>query len=369
MLHTATADKLGWGKIKPFRLASLFLCAMLAARAFASERLVYAVTHNNTTEFFSIAPEDTQPTRIFSDASSPVVVAFMPRSGTSAHPDTAVLGKRLFTPGRERNSNSGRMATGIFEFALDGSAQFRKILDLPAGERVDLLTVADDGTKLAYLSLSGTGLTLFVHQLKTGNLLHKIDMLKIAGGCVVRNIGWLPDNARLFFTLEEGPDGFMSDADYKQIGTWLVHEDGTSLTHLPRASGLLHEPGYRSMPDPPPTMLGVVNGRYLFQVLLQNLAATQQLTWALALAEPDSGTSTKIALQTEGVSDFLLSRSGHYIAYTQQAPSKFVGSKHIVPPAHLWVRPLAVGDPKELLSMEIGVESHAFLTLIGWTSE
>jgi hypothetical protein len=356
-----------FGKMKRFELISVLFCVMLAAKAFASERLIYAVTHNTTTEFFSIAPEDTQPTRIFSDDSSPVLVAFMPHSGTSEHPDTAVLGKRMFTPGRERNSNSGNRATGIFEFGLDASAQSRKILDLPAGERVDLLMVADDGTKLAYLSLSATSLTIFVHDLKTGNLLHKIDMLKIAGGCIVRNIGWVPDNVRLFFTLEEGPDGFMSDADYKQIGTWLVRDNGTSLTHLPRTLGLLHEPGYRSMPDPAPTMLGVVNGRYLFQGLVQNLSATRQLTWILALAEPDSGTSTKIDLQAAGLADFLPSRSGHYIAYTQQDPSKFVGSKHIVPPVHLWVRPLGAGDPKELLSMETGVENHISLTLIGWS--
>jgi hypothetical protein len=121
------------------------------------------------------------------------------------------------------------------------------------------------------------------------------------------------------------------------------------------------------MPDPAPTMLGVVNGRYLFQGLVQNLSATRQLTWILALAEPDSGTSTKIDLQAAGLADFLPSRSGHYIAYTQQDPSKFVGSKHIVPPVHLWVRPLGAGDPKELLSMETGVENHISLTLIGWS--
>jgi hypothetical protein len=347
----------------------LLLCATLATTMSASERLIYAVTHNTTNEIFSVAPEDPQPTQIFNDASSPVVLGFMPRSGTSTHPDTAVLGNRMYSPGRERNSNSGIRATGIFEFALDGPAPSRKIVELPAGERVDLLTLADDGTKLAYLSLSGTGLTLFIHDLKTGNLLHKIDMLKIAGGCVVRNIGWLPDNVKLFFTLEEGPDGFMSDTDYKQIGTWFVHDNGTSLRHLPRSLGLLHEPGYRPMSDPPPTMLGVVNGRYLFQVLLQSLSAARQLTWALALAEPDSGMSTKIPLQAAGLSDFLPSRGGHYIAYTQQDPSKFEGSKHIVPPEHLWIRPLAAGAPKEVLSMETGVESRAFLTLIGWTNE
>jgi hypothetical protein len=303
------------------------------------------------------------------DLDAKVVAAFMPRSGTGAHPDTAVWGNRMFTPGRERNSNSGSRATGIFEFVLDGSSQSRKILDLPTGERVDLLTLADDGTKLAYLSLSGTGLTLFIHELKTGNLLHKIDMLKIAGGCVVRNVGWLPDSVRLFFTLEEGPDGFMSDADYKQIGTWLVHHNGTSLIHLPTSLGVLHEPGYRSMPDPPPVMLGLVNGRYLFQVTLQNLSGVPQESWALALAEPDSGTNTKIGPQAAGLSDFVPSRSGRYIGYTQHDPSKFVGNKHIVPPTHLWVRPIAAGDPKEVLSMEVGVESRGFLTLIGWTSE
>jgi hypothetical protein len=172
------------------KVASILFCVMLATKLSACEHLVYAVTHNATTEVFTISPDDIQPTRIFSDDSSPVMLGFMPRSGTSARPDTAVWGNRMFTPGKERSSSSGSRATGIFEFVLDGSPRPRKILNLPAGERVDLLTLSDDGTKLGYLSLSGTGLTLFVHDLQSGSLLHKIDMLKIAGGCIVREC-WL----------------------------------------------------------------------------------------------------------------------------------------------------------------------------------
>lgn len=351
------------------RFATILFCATLATRLSASERLIYAVTRNATTEVFAISPQDTQPTRVFSDDSSPVVLAFMPRSGTSAYPDTAVLGNRLFTPGKERSSSAGARATGIFEFLLDGSVRPRKILDLPANERVDLLALADDGTKLAYLSLSGTGLTLFIHDLKTGNLLHKIDMLKIAGGCNVRNIGWLPDDSTLFFTLEEGADAFMSDVDYKQIGTWLMHDDGGSLVHLPASFGILREPGYRAMPGSPPVMLGVANGQYLFHAFIQNLSGTPQFTGALAFAEPHSGTTTKIALEGAGVSGYLPSRTGRHIAYLQQDPSKFVGSKHIVPPVHLWIRLLPAGTPKELLSMDTGVDRRTSLTLIGWTSE
>jgi hypothetical protein len=47
-----------FGKMKRFELISVLFRVMLAAKAFASERLIYAVTHNTTAKFFSTAPED-----------------------------------------------------------------------------------------------------------------------------------------------------------------------------------------------------------------------------------------------------------------------------------------------------------------------
>lgn len=129
---------------------------------------------------------------------------------------SAAAGNHMFTTGVERPLNSNARETGIFHLSLDGSDRYRKILDLPAGERVDWLTVSEDGTKVAYLSLSANGPTLFIHDAQTGNVLRKLDVGKIAGACPVRNVGWLPDNKTLLFTLEEGVDGFMEDADYKR---------------------------------------------------------------------------------------------------------------------------------------------------------
>jgi hypothetical protein len=354
------------------KVASIFLCCMLAARLSAGERLVYAVTHGaaggRTTEVFAISPEETHPSRVFSDVSSPVILGFMSNSGTSAPSQTAVSGNRLYAPGKERALNSGAIATGIFEFSLDDPGRYRKILDMPAGERVDLLIVDGASTKLAYLSLSASRLTFFVHDVKTGSLLHQLDMAKVAGNCVVRGLGWLPDGKTLFFTLEEGVDGFMEDADYKRIGTWLIQDDGTLLTRLPASLGKLQEPGYRS--DSPPLMLGVVNGEYLFHPHLYKPAKEAPSSTFLALSNPHSGTNAKIELQQPpGVSEFVLSHSGRYVAYVQQSRSKFVGNNHIVPPEHVWIKLLPAGEPREVLSLETGQERGLSLTLMGWMGD
>jgi len=353
--------------MKRLEFTLILLYALLAPKLSAGERLVYAVTHgsadNTGTEIFSIGPGDAQPTRVFSDVSSPVVLGFMPQAGTSAPFETAVIANRLFAPGKDRRLLTGPRATGIFEFSLDGSGRYRKILDLPAGERVDLLIANGDGTKLAYLSL-GTSLTLFIHDVKTGNLLHKIDMLKIAGGGIVRNACWLPDNRTIFFTLEPGPGD--DDNDYKLAGTWFMQEDGTALKRLSASLGVLHEPGYRSRSDSPPVMLGVVGGQYLFRDLMDNVSAVS-LSWFLALAEPQSGKSTKITLhQQTGVSELVPSHSGRYIAYVQQDPSRYVGKNYVVSPERVWIQPLPTGQPSEMLSLDTRQERRTNLTLIGW---
>jgi hypothetical protein len=354
--------------MNPLKVASFFLCCMLAARLAAGERLVYAVTHGRTTEVFAIAPEETQPSRVFSDVSSPVILGFMSNSGASAPSQTAVSGDRLFAPGKERALNSSARATGIFEFSLDGSGRYRKVLDLPAGERVDLLIADGTGTKLGYLSLSASRLIFFVHDVKTGRLLHQLDMAKVAGNCIVRGVGWLPDGKTLFFTLEEGVDGFMENADYKRIGNWLMQDDGTLLTRLPASLGKLQEPGYRS--DSPPLMLGVVNGGYLFHPYLYKPAKEAPSSTFLALSDPHSGTNTKIDLQQPpGVSEFALSHSGRYVAYVQQGASKFVGNNYIVPPEHVWIKLLPTGEPREVLSLETGQERGLSLTLMGWMGD
>lgn len=342
----------------------MLLCGLLATRLLAAERLVYAVTHggflHSTTEVFSISSEGTPSQRVFTDDSTPLLLT---------QPQTsAVLGSRMFTPGIERPARSNVRATGIYEVSLDGSERYRKIFDLPAGERIDWLTVAGDGTKMAYLSLSSNALTLFIHDVKAGSLLRKLDMGKIAGPCPVRNLGWLSDNKTLLFTLQEGADGFMEDADYKHIGLWRMQDDGTALTQLPPSFGVVQEPGYRYFRNNPPVMLGVIDGEYLLQVPLQKISLSPPFNSFLALSDPHSGKTTKIVLSSF-LSAFTLSRSGRYIAYIQQEPSKFVGNKHIVPTEHVWIQPLPAGDPKEMFSMETGQERGMSLALIGWMGE
>lgn len=356
------------------KCASVLLGCMLAARLPAEERLVYALTHSaageRTTEVFSLSPEGQAPSILFSDAASPVQLAFLPRSGLASL-QMAVAGNRMFAPGTERPSRSGARGTAIYEFSLDGPGRYRKILDLPAGERVDQLIVDRGGTKLAYLSLSANNLTVFVHDVATGNLQHRLIMSKIAGGCTIDSLGWLPDDKTLFFTLGEGPEAFMSDADYKRIGTWVIGEDGTGPTRVSPPLGVLQKPGYRFISTYPPVMLGVVNGQYLFRLPLDKISGrTHEFNTLLVLADPHSEVKTEITLkQPQGLYWFLASTSGRHIAYTEQGPSRFVGKEHVVPPEHLWIQPLPAGEPKEMLSLDTGQERGTFLTLIGWTGD
>lgn len=318
------------------------------------------------TEIFSVAPGDAQPPRLFSDATSPVMLAFWPHEVDTAVPfQTAVVGNHLLAPGKERGSSSGPQPTGIYEFFLDGSGKYRKILDLPSGERVDLLVASGDGAKLAFLSLAATSLTLFIHDVKT-------DMLKIARSVTVRNAGWFPDNKTIFFIVEPGPEDDLDLAnDCKCMGTWLMKEDGTGLRHLPLSFGVLHENGYGPWSDVPPTMLGVVGGQYLFSVMMDDrISRPHTASSFLALSDPRTGKAVKVPLQHHLVlSQFGPSPSGQYIAYVQQNPRELVGNKFIVTPEHVWIQPTPAGDPKEVFSLETGQERGTYLTLVGWMSE
>ena len=183
--------------MKALRSTLLSLTLALSPALHAAERLVYAVTSpsgsGDATEIFAIGPGDAQPVRIFSDASLPVALAFRPQSANGAPFQTAIIHDRLFSPGKERAIQDSRRAMGIYEFALNNTGQARKIFDLPAGERIDVLAVTSDGAKLGYVSLSAASLTLFIHEVSTGKLLNKVDLTKPAGGCHLANAGWLPD--------------------------------------------------------------------------------------------------------------------------------------------------------------------------------
>ncbi|HLW55251.1 MAG TPA: hypothetical protein VKW06_20650 [Candidatus Angelobacter sp.] len=349
----------------------LFACAIPASLS-AGERLVYAVTSStgsaSATEVFEVAPGDVHPTQVFSDATLPVALGFMPQGAYGAPFQTAIAGKRLFSPGKERSSSDSRRATGIYEFALD-SGKARKILDLVAPERVDLLAVDSTAATLAYLSLSANGLTLFVHDVATGKLLYQIDMTKIAGGCNVRNAGWLPDNRTIFFTLDEGADGFMSESDYKHVGSWLMNEDGTQLRKLPDSLSKMKPQGngYRVLDDP--TMLGALHEQYLFDSHVYQSSGANGSRGFLLLGNPKTGSNTSIAIDETPDAEFILSASGNYIAFVQREDQKFVGGRPVAPIQHVRIRPLPSGDAREVFTFQGDAQHRNALTLLGWSSD
>ena len=360
---------LQYGHVNLLKFAVLCLYCAIWKSAGASEKLVYAVSHGVradwATEVFLVSPDAAEPVLLFSDESGPVKLGFAHGGDGSHWPDTAVAGNSLYAPGQERALRSRARATGIFEFALNASGPPRKILDLPAGERIDLLIVNRQVTKLAYLSQGAKGLTLFIHDIKNGNLLHKLDMTKITVNCVVRSLGWLPDDKTLFFTLDEGADGPDEDNDYRNVGTWLIQEDGTRHTRLPASLGKLQHPGYKSGAQP--LMLGVVNGAYLFDSNLYNPEKGAPSRKLYALADPASGRNTEISFEAFfGSSCFVRSQSGRYIAYTQHIPTRFVGNKGIISPMRLFHQPFPAGNPREILTLDPSREPGLAITPLGW---
>ncbi len=123
----------------------------------------------------------------------------------------------------------------------------------------------------------------------------------------------------------------------------------------------------RSRTDLPAVMLGVVNGQYLY-LRMDKLARTPPFIKFLSLSEPQLEKNTKVVLQPD-LSSFVLAHSGRYIAYAQQGQSTVAGNTHIVPQEHVWIRSLPAGEPKEMFSLETGVERRTYLTLIGWMGE
>jgi hypothetical protein len=142
--------------MKPLKFALILVCSLLATRLSAGERLVYAVTHggagNTATGIFSIAPGDAQPTRIFSDVSSPVALGFNPQFGTSAPFETAVIGSRLFAPGVAYVQQLPSKYVGKNYIV---SPEHVWIQPLPVGDAKEMLSLETGQERVTFLTLIG----------------------------------------------------------------------------------------------------------------------------------------------------------------------------------------------------------------------
>lgn len=121
--------------------------------------------------------------------------------------------------------------------------------------------VNPDGIRIGYLNYLGQKKFIFIHETKTGELLHKIDVSPVFLDCFPSNIGWLPDGERLFFPLDTGDVHTISKESYKKVGTYIIKGDGTGLVKLPENLILFpQKEGFQRVIDTAPHFIGVLLG-------------------------------------------------------------------------------------------------------------
>ena len=184
-------------------------------------------------------------------------------------------GGRVFAYGREfRRLPTMLQASpyAAYKLALDGSNCYHKVAELQdkddtAGNfwRPQRMFVNPAGPKLGYLKNTGNTTLLFIHDVASGRLLHRVDLSKVFLDCFALTMGWTSDGSRLFFTLDTGDEDVTSKESYAHAGTYVIKEDGTNLARLPAVLVASQaEPGNRT-PGTWNTMLAALpQDLYLF---------------------------------------------------------------------------------------------------------
>ena len=119
----------------------------------------------------------------------------------------------------------------LYELPANGSGKARKIFDIPIeagmGSNVRMLFVSPTGGKIGYIRTSAGKQYFFLHETSTGKLLRKLDLTENMGNMSVTTIGWMPDETRLFFTLNRTDEDDEWTNPDSLMGSYVMKEDGT----------------------------------------------------------------------------------------------------------------------------------------------
>jgi hypothetical protein len=366
------------------RIALLCVCGLfLSTTASAAEKLVYSVTTGQEgrwpriekTEIFAVDPQGGQPRVVFSDAGADFLLV------TSGERLTAAAGKRVFALGVDRkNYQNGfpHFPAAVYELSTDGSNHARKIFDIE-GENGSTnfrdLFASPSGSKIGHINNLGGKWTIILHDTATGKLLLKMDLTPIALDCFVRDIGWMPDGNRLFFTLETGDVDMTSKASYARAASYLMPDTGgvpvrvaSDLTAHPR------RPGYQPVADTPPTLLGQLpDGRYLLSEFQwrQGPAVRAPAKATTFLYAVSSATGTRKDFLTNAnvlLGSFHFSASGRLVSYVESHGEQRVG-RDLIDNRTVHVLDLTTGKDLNLFSFPAKLLNLPVTELIGWLDE
>lgn len=275
------------------------------------------------TRVTALDPATGDSRQIFSDEGSSLMLLF--RQGMPAYPGEVIVaaGSRLFAHGVEGRKDRARGFSApsvVYELSTDGSNTFRRVLDVRGDDGISELFVDAPVTHLGYLNYVGAARkrAAFTHEIATGGLLGTIDVDRLCSVCVVRAAGWLHQPRRLFFTLEPGPEGAYSPAEYKdvdkKVGTYFVDAGGGGAARLSAALVMRTLPkgfqgGARFVAPLP-------DGRYLLEYGGRWISGGEEMF--LGVFHPAQGLEKRLPLakQAAGVRWMKLSPGGRWLAIT-----------------------------------------------------
>jgi hypothetical protein len=362
------------------------LCAcglLLSATTFAADKLVYSVTTGQEgrwpriekTEIFVLDPQGGQPRVVFSDAGADFLLI------TSGEQLTAAAGRRVFAVGVDRkNYQNGfpHFPAAVYELSTDGSNHAWKIFDIEGENGTSNfrdLFVSPSGSKIGHINSLGGKWTIILHDTATGKLLLKMDLTPIALDCFVREIGWMPDGKRLFFTLETGDVDMTSEASYARAGSYLMPDAGGPAVRV--ASNLTAHPkrsGYQPVADTPPTLLGVLpDGGYLLSEFQWKQgpavpAPAKATTFLYTLSSTIGSRKDFVANANVMLGSFYLSAPGRLVSYVESHGEQRVGPD-LIDNRTVHVLDLTTGKDQNLFSFPAKLLDLPVTELIGWIDE
>jgi hypothetical protein len=279
---------LSWGVTRQIVLA-LACCIVFPAAAQAGESVLYSVrtseehsgipiykTQVSKTEIFAVDPETGNQRLVFSDANAhfflrgTIFAAGGKIFAEGIEPVRSAAGTPRFDPGAP---------AAVYELSTDGSGQARKLFDVQRGEQgadcSNLTFLNSSGSEFGNIANIGGTFYLMVCETATGKLLRKSEFKYGSEerrgwrfGSVAR-IGWLPDDSRIFFTIDlagDRPEAWWTTPG-SPVGTYVLEENADSAQRLaPEAALHPKIAGMQPSNDSPAMLIGVLpDGGYLFQ--------------------------------------------------------------------------------------------------------
>ena len=362
----------------------LWCVVFLGSYSQAGDSLLYCVRTSeikasqvpSKTDIFAVDPETGKQRLVFSDAHS----EFLLLPGSDAQIDVLAGGPRIFSRAMDRKLYAKDPAfspAALYELSANGSGKARKIFDIPIedgmGSNVRMLFVSPTGAKIGYIRTSQGKQYLFLHETSTGKLLRKLDLTENMGNMSVTTIGWMPDETRLFFTLNRTDEDDEWTNPDSLMGSYVMKEDGTGRERIaPEEQMHPSLPGLNKDVKVSAILLGVLpDGRYLLRDVLMGPPSAHPGTYVYILASGCCSDQAKkvqkiFPLEMPGeLHPFRLSHSTNELAVVA-TQHKFGPGNASADSKTFWIFDVESGKQRNLLSFTAKQDSSNWIGLIGW---